>query len=246
MSDLQPTNDAFEQGHEGRSHDHADWPSFETLSAYSDGALHPSEEALVAAHIETCAYCRAVIEDIALLSMAIRSTQAPAPSRSFRLTAETPGIQRPPQQPLPTAIPAAPVSIDSRRLTSSRFLPYVTAIAAILLLAVFTGDMFSRQDGTNHSTATSTPAVLIIDGTAFTEEDSSSIHAAGLEPTSQNPTSADQPIGSNPVVTQPPISSNSTDSDRFWTGWRIAELLLGLTVAVLLVTMFKGRSFRKR
>ena len=246
MSDLQPANDAFEQGHEEPSHDHADWPSFETLSAYSDRALNPSEEALVAAHLETCAYCRAIVDDINLLSTAIRSVQAPAPSRSFRLTAEIPGIRLPAQPPLPAAVMASPISIESRMPTPSRFYPYVTAIAAILLLAIFTGDMFSRHDESTPPTTDSTPAVLIIDGTAFTEEDSSSIHAAGLDPTSQNPTSADQPIGSNPVVTQPPISSNSADSDRFWTGWRIAELLLGLTVACLLVTMFKGRPFRKR
>ena len=243
MSDRQPANEAFEQGRQPQSHDHADWPSFETLSAYSDGELEPSEEALVVAHLETCAYCRAIIEDIALLSRGIRSVHAPATGRSFRLTAETPGIRIPAQTPSL----APPVSIESRRRTPIRLLPYVTAIAAILLLAVFTADMFSRHDAGPSPTDTSTPAVLIIDGTAFSEDDSSSIHAAGLEPTNENPTSADQPIGGgNPAATQPPIATNSSDSDRFWTGWRIAELLLGLTVACLLVTMFKGRSSRKR
>jgi len=246
MSDLQPPNDAFEPGHEGPSHDHADWPSFETLSAHSDGALNPAEEAFVVAHLESCSVCQAIIEDINLLSMAMRSVQAPAPSRSFRLTAETPGIRSPAQSPLPSAVSASPVSIESRRLTPSRFYPYATAIAAILLLAVFTGDLFSRHDGGTPSTTIPTPAVLIIDGTAFTEEDSSSIHAAGVEPTSQNPTSADQPIGSNPEATEPPIALNSSNSDSNRNGWLIAEVLLGLTVAFLLVTMFRVRASRKR
>jgi hypothetical protein len=244
MSDRQPANEAFEQGRQPQSHDHADWPSFETLSAYSDGELHPSEEALVSAHLETCAYCRAIIEDIDLLSNAIRSVQAPATSRSFRLMPETPGIRQPAIHSQPTVSLAPPVSIESRRLTPHRFLPYVTAIAAILLLAVFTADRASKDDAPPTSTVTSTPAVLIIDGTVFTEDGSSSIHAAGLEPTSQNPTSADQPIGGNPPSAQPPNAENSSDSEGFWTGWRIAELLLGLTVACLLVTMLKGRSSR--
>ena len=93
---------------------------------------------------------------------------------------------------------------------------------------------------------TSTPAVLIIDGTAFTEDDSSSIHAADVEPTSQNPTTADQPIGGNSTTTEPPIAVNSTSSDSNVNGWRIAEVLLGLTVAFLLVTMLRGRASRKR
>jgi putative zinc finger protein len=246
MSDFQSANEAFEQGHQGQSHDHAVWPSFETLSAYSDGELQPSEEALVAVHLETCAFCRAVIEDIELLSNVTRSAQAPAPGRSFRLTAETPGIRLPSIQSQPPVPLAPPVSIESRQRTPNQFLPYVTAIAAILLLAVFTADLFSRHDTPPTSTVTSPPAVLIIDGTAFTEDDSSSIRAAGLEPTSQNPTSADQPIGANPAVAQSPIAANPGDSGRFWTGWRLVELLLGLTVACLLVTMFRGRSSRNR
>jgi len=248
MSEMQPTNEAFEDGHKRPPNDHADWPSFETLSAYADVELDSSERSAVAAHLDTCSFCRSLLADIALLSRAIRSAQAPAPGRSFRLTVDTPGLQRPTQRPQPT--PAAPqiVPIESRRSTSSRFYPYATAIAAILLLAVFTGDMLTRHDGSPPSTApaTATPAVLIIDGTAFTEDDSSSIHAAGLEPTSQNPTSADQPIGSNSTATEPPIAVDSKNADSNGNGWRIVEVLLGLTVAFLLVTMLRGRASRKR
>jgi len=245
MSEMQPTNEAFEDGQVRRPDDHGDWPSFETLSAYTDSELRASEQSTVAAHLETCPFCRSIVADIELLSQAVRSVQAPALNRSFRLTVDTPGLQRPAQHP---SAAQQPIPIESRRLLPSRLLPYATVIAAILLLAVFTGDRFSRHDGTSPSMAapTSTPAVLIIDGTAFTEDDSSSIHAAGVEPTSQNPTTADQPIGGNSTTTEPPIAVNSTSSDSNVNGWRIAEVLLGLTVAFLLVTMLRGRASRKR
>jgi Putative zinc-finger len=245
MSEMQPTNEAFEDGQVRRPDDHGDWPSFETLSAYADGELHASEQGTVASHLDTCPFCRSIVADIELLSLAVRSVQAPAPSRSFRLTIDTPGIQLPVQLPSATT---QPIPIESRRTLPSRLLPYATVIAAILLLTVFTGDLFSRQDGSSPSTAapTSTPAVLIIDGTAFTEDDSSSIHAAGMEPTSQNSTSADQPIGANSTSTEPPIAVSSTNSDSNVNGWLIAEVLLGLTVALLLVTMLRGRASRKR
>jgi len=248
MSEMQPTNEAFEDGDGRRPNDHAEWPSFETLSAYADDELPSSEQSAVAAHLETCSFCRSIIVDIQLLSRAIQSMDAPATSRSFQLTVDTPGLELPVPRSLPASETLQPIPIESRRFTPSRLYPYATVIAAILLLAVFTGDMFSRHDGNSPSTAlaTATPAVLIIDGTAFTAEDSSSIHAAAVEPTSQNPTSADQPIGSNSAVTEPPIALNSSNADSGVNGWLIAEVLLGLTVAFLLVTMFRERASRKR
>src|SRR3954463_4035117 len=102
MSEMQPTNEAFEDDQAWPPDDHAEWPSIETLSAYADGELDASEQSAVAAHLDACPFCRSAVADIELLSRAIQSVQAPAQSRSFRLTADSPGIQFPAQRSQPT------------------------------------------------------------------------------------------------------------------------------------------------
>jgi len=236
MSDQKPTNEAFqnEPGDDRTGSDSC--PSFETLSAYADGELDPAEEANVAAHLVDCSFCQLIVQDIALLSRLVATAPVPVASRSFRLTDDTPGLAAAasPQPPvlIPTPIP------ERRRIVS--LYPFATAIAALLLVAVITGDLVSnRGDDSTPLVPQGTPAVLYIDGTPYNQEDDNAVHAVGLEPTS------DQPTGGQASVRHD-NQEQSAESGRFWNGWRLAEVMLGLTIAGLLVTMMGKGPFRRR
>lgn len=235
MSDQKPTNEAFrpEFGDDRIEDDHC--PSFETLSAFADGELDPVERATVADHVASCAICQEILQDISLLSRLVAGEPVPAASRSFRLSPETPGIDR---SPAPGPPPTLPEPMPTRRRVVP-LLPFATAIAALLLITVISADLISNRGNSTTLVPQSTPAVLYIDGTPYTQEDDNAVHAVAVEPTSE-------PSGSGQAPVRRDSQDQSTDSGGFWNGWRLVELILGLTVAGLLVTMMTKGSLRKR
>lgn len=235
MSDQKPTNEAFQHGPGDDTAGSDSCPSFETLSAYADGELDPAEESIVAAHLATCSSCPLVLQDISLLSRLVAAAPVPATSRSFRLTKDTPGLVIPALPEPPAPIPT-PIS-ERRRIV--RIYPFATAIAALLLIAVITGDLISNHGDSTPLVPQSTPAVLYIDGTPYTEEDANAVHAVGIEPTSEQPASGQVPVSRD-------SQNKSARSERFWNGWRLTEIILGLTIAGLLVTMKGKGPFRKQ
>lgn len=235
MSDQEPTNEAFQHGPGDDIAGSESCPSFETLSAFADGELDPVEASIVAGHLATCSSCQLVIQDISILSRLVAAAPVPAAGRSFRLTSETPGLRVPttPESPVPI-----PTPIHGRRRIISLY-PFATAIAALLLIAVITGDLVSNRGGSTPLVPESTPAVLYIDGTPYTQEDDNAVHAVAIEPTSDQPTGGQAPVRRD-------SQEQTADSGGFWNSWRLVEIILGLTVAGLLVTMMRKRSLRKR
>jgi anti-sigma factor RsiW len=91
------------------------------LNGYLDGDLPASSSAQVAQHLEACPECRAELADLRRLKAWLQAVPEVEPPRSFVLTrgqAETP-----------------------RWL---RMVRYATAVAAILLVALLTGDVMSQ------------------------------------------------------------------------------------------------------
>ena len=235
MSDQKPTNEAFQHGPGDDSAGSDSCPSFETLSAFADGELDQVEASVVAEHLATCSSCQLALQDIQLLSRLVAAAPAPVASRSFRLTSGTPGVQirTTPEPPI-----LIPTPIQERRRIVSLY-PFATAIAALLLIAVITGDLVSNRGGSTPLVPESTPAVLYIDGTPYTQEDDNAARAVGLDPTS------DQPTGGQARV-RGKSQEKTADSGGFWNSWRLVEIILGLTVAGLLVTMVRKGPLRKR
>ncbi|MBI4340192.1 MAG: zf-HC2 domain-containing protein [Chloroflexi bacterium] len=123
---------------------HARWQ--EDLSAYVDGRLASGRQQALGAHLSECLLCQRELaglrEVVALLR---RVPQAPVP-RSFTLS------QAPARRPwwLGAMLP----------------LRYATAVAAVLLVAVITGDLVIRSTGTGASTlapaASPSPAAAVV------------------------------------------------------------------------------------
>lgn len=208
-------------------------PSFETLSAFADNELSAEETRQVAAHIRRCPECAQVLEDIALLTSLIADETLPVTTRSFEL----PSTERVVGLPEPVRlVPAA----ERTRNTRQRFVPFATAIAALLLLVVLGGDLFTARNGTTPSILQPTPAVLVIDGTPFTNQgETQRVQAVGVLPTSSAGTERNTPTSRD-------IAGSSATSGAFWTAWRMIELVLVLTILALLVTMSGRGPFGKR
>ena len=95
--------------------------AWDLLNSYLDGALSPAAQAQVAQHLEGCAECRAELADLRRLKAWLQAVPEVEPPRSFVLTrgqTETP-----------------------RWLRTVR---YATAVAAIVLVALLTGDFMSQ------------------------------------------------------------------------------------------------------
>ena len=95
--------------------------AWDLLNSYLDGALSPAVHAQVAEHLEGCAECRAELADLRRLKAWLQAVPEVEPPRSFVLTrgqTETP-----------------------RWL---RMVRYATAVAAIVLVALLTGDFMSQ------------------------------------------------------------------------------------------------------
>ena len=109
-------------------------PSFETLSLYFDEALDAADAARVDAHVAACGSCQSVLEDLRLIRQVLRATTPEASTRSFRLTADDVRDARPVLQPAALA-----TSEPARRVTwlTLPFLPALTAVAALLLIAYY-------------------------------------------------------------------------------------------------------------
>lgn len=104
------------------------------LSAYADGQLDPRRQEAVDGHLAGCASCRQEVEELrTVIGLLGRVAQVDAP-RSFALTEA------------PRMAPAWAV-----RYTAP--LRYATATAALLLVAVVTGDLVASSQGSVPATA---------------------------------------------------------------------------------------------
>ena len=211
-----------------------DCPAFERLSQFFDDQLDAFEADSVRDHVRQCSNCQAVLRDLSLIRRSLVATTPAAPERSFRLTLADV------ESDLPSRLPTEPVTTGTERkpakILTFPFVPALTAVAALLLLAVITGDLVSRENGpnptptpaTNSAFSTGSPVVV-------TDEDrEDSFSAAGDSPT--NPDSSDQAAEN---------AGERANDNSFWDWWRISELLLlAVLIGLVTTTVLQRRSRR--
>jgi hypothetical protein len=136
----------------------------------------------------------------------------------------------------------APISRFSDFARRTAALPVIAAIAAVLLLAVIGGDIWTHRGGSTTSQE-SAPRVVMIGGVPVEvdEDDNASFGAASAGAMNGNGASAEADTG--PSTTTP--SANSGNSTPWWNWWRAIELALGLTVGSLVVTILSRRQPRR-
>jgi Meckel syndrome type 1 protein len=103
-------------------------PDEETLSAYLDRALDPAVRADVAAHLVTCADCRRGLAELRAVVTLLSGLPEIVPPRSFALT---------------------PAMVEARQPRVIQWLPrlrVLTAMAAMLLVVSFAGDILTRAN----------------------------------------------------------------------------------------------------
>lgn len=197
-----------------------DCPSFEMLSAFFDQALDAGEYASVGRHVSACQSCQSVLADLSLLRSSLRISSPAVGTRSFAITDSDSGEQN----PIVTKL--------ARKPRTFPIFPIAAAVAAILLLALIAGERFSEND---EQSPTESPAqqVLIIDGTAFTDdEDDAQFGAASAG--SMNESNDDE------STQEPAVSEES-----FWSAWRIAQVF-ALVAAIAAVGIWAGQRRRDR
>jgi hypothetical protein len=207
-------------------------PSFDALSAYFDGELPDADLRAIRSHVASCERCGSIVADFRIVNSMLNSAETSTLPRSFTLTESMiAGPSAPPRSPTP----AASFERATRRLRSVSFLPVMTAIAALLLVAVISGEAWSGNNGSAPPSAQTTSGdsgnVLMIGGVPVTIDDDASYGAAsaGAMNTGEGAASA-------------AASSPRQDDSRDWFNWwRPFEAVLGLTVVALLVTMVSRR-----
>jgi len=213
-----------------------DCPPFETLSLFFDGELDAAEAAKVEAHVASCDSCQAVLDDLRLIRQALRVSTPVASTRPFRLTPDDVRETRPVLQPV-----KPDTSAPARRLTrlTIPYVPALTAVAALLLIAIIAGDVISGDDGPGSGPTPTAGAadVIVIDGTPIltTEEDRDGNFGAAASTPMSGQTAND---GSESI-------ESASKSDPFWDWWRIGEALLIVILLGLLVTALLQRRSRR-
>ncbi len=138
----------------------------ELLSAYLDGAVTPAERAMVEASIATDPALRDRATDLRATVALLRALPQPVPRRTFILTAEQAAAIRPPQ---------------TARIT--RLFPTVTAlsaVAAVLALALLLGDLATGGFSTKQSQPATSRSVI---ESAPVEATMTSVAVAAAAPT---------------------------------------------------------------
>ena len=146
---------AFESN-EGATSGGRSCPSFDDLSAWFDGFVDKARSSELRSHIEQCAMCASVLHDLELLRSALIATSPSPISIDLVFTSKDLGLRPQP---------------DVTRRAPAPLFPVVTAIAALLVIALLAGQLFSGSDDTTVVTPESANQVLIIDGTPFSAED---------------------------------------------------------------------------
>lgn len=206
-------------------------PPFEELSAYFDGELPDREMRALRNHLGSCNRCAALLADFRRIHVSVNADDTYALPRSFVLTEE---MIAPHRQP-------ATVSRFSDFARRTAALPVIAAIAAVLLLAVIGGDVWTHRGGSSANQG-GEPRVVMIGGVPVEvdEDDNASFGAASAGAMNGNGASAEADTG--PTSTTP--AADSSDSTPWWNWWRAIELALGLTVGSLVVTILSRRQPR--
>lgn len=143
-------------------------PANDELSAYFDGAVAPTRASEIRRHVEQCQDCRETLAAFDLLRSSLRVGRDFPASRPIILTAADVDER-------PTPLP------EPNSRTPMLLYPVLTAIAAVLVMALLTGQMLTGGV-TSQDEPRASNDVLIINGTPF---------AAGDDETEFNAASAD-------------------------------------------------------
>lgn len=203
-------------------------PSFDTLSAYFDGELPEIEMRAIRTHLATCQNCAPIIADFRNIHSTLSAPGNYQLPRSFALTESmlTPAL---PKRGRASLTPFSRIVTMVRR---APMIPIMTAIAALLLVAVIAGEAWTGSS--NSSTADSGTRIVMVGGVAVEVEDDATFGAA----------SAGAMNGDSPATdagTDTSAAQSSRSSNDWFNWWRPFELVLGLTVAALIVTMMSRR-----
>lgn len=206
-------------------------PSFDTLSTYFDGELPEVEMRSIRSHLATCPRCAPVIADFRSINSLLNDEQLYALPRSFALTEE---MAAQPGAVTRSFIPVAPLSRVAGSARSVPLFPILTAIAALLLIAVISGEAWTGG-GSSSTPGGETARTIIIDGVPVEVDDDATFGAASAGAMNNAESSASAEASSKTS------SSNAGDSRDWFNWWRPFEAVLGLTVVALIVTMMSRR-----
>ncbi|CAN5330315.1 hypothetical protein BH09CHL1_BH09CHL1_23490 [soil metagenome] len=204
-------------------------PSFDTLSAYFDGELPEIDMRAIRTHVATCQNCAPIISDFRGIHSTLSDVGNYQLPRSFVLTESMIAPALPKRVPAPIT-PLHRIATTVRR---APMIPIMTAIAALLLVAVIAGEAWTGGSSPN-TAADSGPRTVMIGGVPVEVEDDTTFGAA----------SADSMNGESPSTdadTANSAAQSSRSSNEWFNWWRPFELVLGLTVAALIVTMMSRR-----
>jgi hypothetical protein len=209
-------------------------PSFESLSLYFDEAVEADEAARIGVHVAGCASCQAALQDMRLIRQALKQT-TPAPSqRTIRLTEADVGGDRPVRR----SGASAPTTLARRAaMLTLPFLPALTAVAALLLIAVIAGDLYTGDNDVAVTPTAGSSELVLPDGTVIpvTDEDLEG-NFGGASESDMSPGDAN---GS--------AQNETADSgdEAFWSWWRIGEVLLAaILIGLVAAYLFQRRSRR--
>ncbi|MGH2550276.1 MAG: zf-HC2 domain-containing protein [Thermomicrobiales bacterium] len=204
-------------------------PSFDTLSAYFDGELAEAEMRAIRSHVATCQNCAPIISDFRGIHSTLSDLGNYQLPRSFALTESmlTPAV---PKRPLARV---SPFERMTRTVRQAPIIPIMTAIAALLLIAAIAGEAWSGGSSPN-TAADGGTRVLMVGGVPVEVENDATFGAASAgSMNGDTPASADS------------AAQSSRNSIEWFNWWRPFELVLGLTVAALIVTMMSRRQPRR-
>lgn len=146
----------------------------EQLSALLDNELDEQEHAELAAHLPTCADCRAELESLQRARALLRALPQPALPRSFALSLQAAPLPAQPRQPVAPARTASgttrrpgntpPATISNRRRYPVRTLQWISTIAAVLGIVLLCSSAFSILRFGGYATSTSSNAAPVTSG----------------------------------------------------------------------------------
>ncbi len=241
--------------HDGERED-AGHLTVDDLSAFINGDLEEEDRSWVAAHLDECAECREWLSELRSVVRLLRHVEAPAPSRSFKLT--------------PEMVKPRLVEVEPWIIRVQPALRRLTAIAAALLLILVVADGLAHSGSSNGSKSAdvsfSTSAVTSSGGAsqslavapaataAATSAARDTASSASVESQSNastgaaaTPTGATISAGSGaPPQSEQPVATGKSDQAHT-SYWRLAELAAGVVVVWLLfVTVALPRLHARR
>jgi anti-sigma factor RsiW len=202
------------------------------LSLYFDEELEADAWAEVRGHVAECTSCQAVLRDFQVLRRALAQT-TPAPSpRHFSLTEADIAGARPDNR---LAEPAAASPARRVSILTLPFVPALTAVAALLLIAVIAGEVLTRENSSSTQGGTNREIVMP-DGSVITP--TSQDLEPNVAPASENDMNRGDENGN--------AQSRSGGDVSFWSWWRIGEALLAAILVGLLATWLIQRRAQRR